>query len=118
MEDEDVSTLKFPTEFEKTPTLLNIEVAHLLQQRKLQNDTAAEQGEGNEVELGDVFLKTLAYCKRFSRYKNMETVASIRENLSERPLHKFEIAQLANLCPESSEEAKALKRGFIKFFKH
>lgn len=28
--------------------------------------------------------------------------------LATKPLHKFEVAQIANLCPETSEEAKAL----------
>ena len=28
--------------------------------------------------------------------------------LMQKKLHKFELAQIANLCPESAEEAKAL----------
>lgn len=71
-------------------------------------------------------MKTLEYCERFSRFKNKETIIAVRKYIdSKRKLkkfisiffsmlvqktnfHKFEIASLANLCPENSEEAKAL----------
>merc|ERR1711934_579587 len=106
-DDEDVSTLKFPKEFENIETLLNVEVAALLQNRKEQNDAAAESG-GNEIELSECFLKTLQYCERFQRYNNMETSKAVRDILQDKALHKYEMAQLANLCPESAEEARSL----------
>ena len=53
-------------------------------------------------------MKTLNYCQRFSRYKNRETIAAVRSLLTQKKLHKYELAQLANLCPETPEEAKAL----------
>jgi len=55
-----------------------------------------------------VFMKTLNYTQRFSRFKNRETIASVRTLLIQKRLHKFELASLANLCPETAEEAKAL----------
>merc|ERR1712061_586124 len=108
-DDEDVTNLKFPKEFEhNVETLFNVEVNMLLEARKKQNDASAEQGEGNEVELGEVFLKTPEYTQRFARFKNPETVKAVRETLQQKSLHKFESACLANLCPETAEEARAL----------
>ncbi|XP_076358850.1 RNA polymerase II subunit D isoform X1 [Tachypleus tridentatus] len=92
----------FP-EFENAETLLISEVHMLLEHRKQQNESAEE-----EQELSEVFLKTLDYCQQFSRYKNRETIAAVRSLLMQKKLHKFELAQLANLAPETPEEAKAL----------
>lgn len=55
-----------------------------------------------------VFIKTLNYARRMSRFKNRETIRAVRAIFTEKHLHKFEIAQIANLCPENAEEAKAL----------
>lgn len=55
-----------------------------------------------------VFMKTLNYTQRFSRFKNRDTIASVRTLLLQKKLHKFELASVANLCPETAEEAKAL----------
>ena len=60
------------------------------------------------MEFSEVFMKTLNYTQRFAKFKNMENIASIRQLLTNKKLHKFELAQLANLCPESPEEAKSL----------
>ena len=53
----------------------NAEVALLLQERKKQNDDASDQGEGNEVELGEQFvrakLKIFLVCFiQFRKIKN------------------------------------------------
>ncbi|XP_076358851.1 RNA polymerase II subunit D isoform X2 [Tachypleus tridentatus] len=101
--EEDASELQFPKEFENAETLLISEVHMLLEHRKQQNESAEE-----EQELSEVFLKTLDYCQQFSRYKNRETIAAVRSLLMQKKLHKFELAQLANLAPETPEEAKAL----------
>lgn len=101
--EEDATELQFPKEFESAETLLISEVDMLLEHRKQQNENAEE-----EQELSEVFMKTLNYCQRFSRYKNRETIASVRSLLTQKKLHKYELAQLANLCPETPEEAKAL----------
>lgn len=93
----------FSTEFENAETLLNSEVYMLLEHRKKKNESAEE-----EQELSEVFVKTLNYTQKFSRYKNRETIAQVRSLLGKKKLHKFELACLANLCPETAEEAKAL----------
>ncbi|XP_048668110.1 DNA-directed RNA polymerase II subunit RPB4 isoform X1 [Marmota marmota marmota] len=115
--EEDASQLIFPkvfgghdifvsteiTEFETAETLLNSEVHMLLEHRKQQNESAED-----EQELSGVFMKTLNYTSRFSHFKNRETIASVRSLLLQKKLHKFELACLANLCPETAEESKAL----------
>lgn len=60
-------------EFETAETLLNSEVHMLLEHRKQQNESAED-----EQELSEVFMKTLNYTARFSRFKNRETIASVR----------------------------------------
>lgn len=45
----------------------------LLEHRKQQNESAED-----EQELSEVFMKTLNYTDRFSRFKNRETIASVR----------------------------------------
>ncbi|KAI3353978.1 hypothetical protein L3Q82_018539 [Scortum barcoo] len=91
------------SEFESAETLLNSEVHMLLEHRKQQNESAED-----EQELSEVFMKTLNYTARFSRFKNRETITAVRSLLLQKKLHKFELASLANLCPEAAEEAKAL----------
>ncbi|CAK8686644.1 DNA-directed RNA polymerase II subunit RPB4-like [Clavelina lepadiformis] len=102
-QEEDTSQLQFPSEFENAETLLNSEVHMLLEHRKSQNENADD-----EQELSEVFMKTLNYTQRFSRFKNRETITSVRSLLIQKKFHKFELASLANLCPETAEEAKAL----------
>ena len=46
---------------------------HLLFYRKTQNESAEE-----EQELSEVFMKTLQYTQRFSKFKNRETIAAVR----------------------------------------
>lgn len=65
----------FLTEFENSETLLNSEVHMLLEHRKQQNESAED-----EQELSEVFMKTLNYTARFSRFKNRETIASVRRS--------------------------------------
>ncbi|XP_014290001.1 DNA-directed RNA polymerase II subunit Rpb4 isoform X1 [Halyomorpha halys] len=101
--DEDAADLQFPKEFENAETLLISEVHLLLDHRKQQNQSAED-----EQELSEVFLKTLTYTERFRKFKNKETIAAVRSLLTQKKLHKFELASIANLCPEMPEEAKAL----------
>ncbi|XP_015921253.1 DNA-directed RNA polymerase II subunit RPB4 [Parasteatoda tepidariorum] len=101
--EEDASELQFPKEFENAETLLVSEVLMLLEHRKQQNESAEE-----EQELPEVFMKTLNYCQRFSRFRNRETISAVRSLLTQKKVHKYELAQLANLCPETPEEAKTL----------
>eukprot|EP00118_Oscarella_pearsei_P025986 m.309166 g.309166 ORF g.309166 m.309166 type:complete len:148 (+) comp45663_c0_seq1:21-464(+) len=107
-EEEDASELRFGKEFENAAPLINSEVFILLEHRKTQKES-----EDDEEELSDVFMKTLNYTQRFSRYKNSETIGAVRRLLGKergdgKKLHKFEQAALANLCPENGEEAKSL----------
>jgi len=99
----DASNLNFPDEFKNAETLLNAEVHMLLEHRKTQNENAED-----ELELSDVFNKTLNYTQRFSRYKNRETMTSVRNAIAQKNLHRFELAALANLCPDTMDEAKSL----------
>lgn len=103
VQDEDAAELTFPKEFENAETLLISEVHMLLEHRKQQNEQAED-----EQELSEVFMKTLNYTQRFAKFRNRETIASIRSLLMGKKLHKFELAALANLCPESPEEARSL----------
>ncbi|XP_031841456.1 transcriptional adapter 2A isoform X3 [Nomia melanderi] len=103
MTEEDAADLQFPKEFENAETLLISEVWMLLEHRKAQNESAEE-----EQEFSEVFMKSLTYTNRFKRFKNKETIAAVRNLLMQKKLHKFELASLANLCPETPEEAKAL----------
>nr|KAF6374346.1 hypothetical protein mPipKuh1_009565 [Pipistrellus kuhlii] len=72
----------------------------LLEHRKQQNESAED-----EQELSEVFMKT-NYTARLSRFKNRETIAGVRSLLLQKKLHKFEVACLANLCPETAEEPR------------
>ena len=103
--EEDASELNFPEEFEKAETLMISEVNMLLQGRKQQQDSKEDQ---EDQELSEVFMKTLAATERFSKFKNKETIQVVRSMLQQKKLHKFELAALANLCPETAEEAKSL----------
>lgn len=101
--EEDAADLQFPKEFENARTLLISEVDMLLEHRKAQNESAEE-----EQEFSEVFMKTLTYTNMFKKFKNKETIAAVRNLLESKKLHKFEVASIANLCPETPEEAKAL----------
>ncbi|EFA76313.1 RNA polymerase II core subunit [Heterostelium album PN500] len=99
-EEEDLSLLKFPKDLKNAKFLLNSEVAILLECRK----EFATEG----TEFPQTFHKTLAYAERFSRYKNKASIKQVRGVLSKQDLDEFEVACLANLCPENSDEAKSL----------
>jgi DNA-directed RNA polymerase II subunit RPB4 len=73
-QEEDASILKFPKEFENAETLLISEVHSLMEERRQEYEKSEES-----LELPKVFLKTHEYCERFSRFKNRETIASIRK---------------------------------------
>ncbi|KAF7638321.1 RPOL4c domain-containing protein [Meloidogyne graminicola] len=104
--EEDATELKFPKDFEVPgcDALMISEVFLLLDHRRKQS----EQKEEIE-DISEVFLKTLNYTRRLSKFKSRETIRSVRGIFAgKQNLHKFEVAQIANLCPETSEEAKAL----------
>ncbi|CAI5441129.1 unnamed protein product [Caenorhabditis angaria] len=103
--EEDAAECRFPKEFEVSTcdALLTAEVFLLLEHRRLQSESKDEI-----EEMSEVFIKTLNYARRMARFKNRETIRSVRGVFAEKHFHKFEVAQIANLCPESAEEAKAL----------
>lgn len=92
------------TDFETADALLVSEVKMLLEHRKIQYESQEDDG----ADQSQVFLKTLDYTQRFSKYNTKETIKAVRETLQTQKLHKFEIAVLANLCPATSEEARTL----------
>eukprot|EP01111_Echinosteliopsis_oligospora_P001757 TRINITY_DN1256_c0_g1_i1.p1 TRINITY_DN1256_c0_g1~~TRINITY_DN1256_c0_g1_i1.p1 ORF type:complete len:138 (-),score=37.40 TRINITY_DN1256_c0_g1_i1:44-457(-) len=102
-EEEDVSLLKLGSDFTDAPCLLNSEVAILLEYRKERE---------RDAELSNMFNKTLAYAERFSRNKNKTSVKEIRGLLEQQRgdfrLRPYEVASIANLCPEAVDEAKSL----------
>uniref|UniRef100_A0A0N4ZU40 RPOL4c domain-containing protein n=1 Tax=Parastrongyloides trichosuri TaxID=131310 RepID=A0A0N4ZU40_PARTI len=104
---EDAAELLFPKEFEvaSSDTLMTSEVFLLLDHRRQQNEKKEEI-----EELNPVFLKTLEYTRRLARFKNREAIRAVRVLFGQKAdiMHKFEIAQLANLLPETAEEAKSL----------
>lgn len=102
VEEEDTAILKFPKEFDNAETLTISEVLKILESRKEQSDKT-DSGQ----KLNDVFVKTLEHCKTFNRLgDNKEKIHAVRRTLQTKKLHKFELAQLANLCPDSAEEAR------------
>lgn len=101
--EENAAELQFPKEFENAQTLLVSEVNTLLQHRIEQNENAED-----EQEFSEVFTKTHNYTTRFSRFNNRETIKTVRNILTQKKLHPFELAQIANLAPETPEEAKGL----------
>ncbi|ROT66909.1 hypothetical protein C7M84_015035 [Penaeus vannamei] len=78
-----------------------------------QNSNEATEEDATELQFPKEFEKaeTLLISEvhmLFSKFKNRATIKAIRELLNQKKLHKFELAALANLCPETPEEAKAL----------
>lgn len=57
----------------------------LLEHRKQQNESAED-----EQELSEVFMKTLNYTARFSRFKNRETITAVRRSVSTSHLVLFQ----------------------------
>ncbi|CAL8147658.1 unnamed protein product [Orchesella dallaii] len=102
-QEEDAADLLFPKEFENAEALLISEVSMLLEHRSQQNENSED-----EQALSEVFQKTRLYCARFGKLKNNDAITRVRTLLMQKKLHKFELVSLANLCPETAEEAKAL----------
>lgn len=62
----------------------------------------------DDMEMSEPFMKTLTYSQRMAKHQSRAAVHAVRVLLSSKPLHRFELVQLANLCPENAEEAKSL----------
>uniref|UniRef100_A0AC35TY29 RPOL4c domain-containing protein n=1 Tax=Rhabditophanes sp. KR3021 TaxID=114890 RepID=A0AC35TY29_9BILA len=103
---DDAADLSFPKEFNhpSSDALLTSEVFMLLDHRRQQSEQKEEIDE-----LSPVFIKTLDYTRRFNKFKNRETIRAVRTLFhGQNKIHKFELAQLSNLLPETAEEAKSL----------
>ncbi|EGF82159.1 hypothetical protein BATDEDRAFT_86911 [Batrachochytrium dendrobatidis JAM81] len=103
LEEEDANLSKFGPEFQDVQCLLISEVRVLLEVAK--DRKRKESGDGS---ISDIMQKTIDYCQQFSRFTNKQTVKEIRNLFPDDQFHQFEMAQLANLCCETAEEAKVL----------
>eukprot|EP00128_Syssomonas_multiformis_P002216 Colp12_sorted_trinity150504_noHs@34932 len=112
LEKENAQELLFPEDFKKANALTNAQVQLLLENLKTKRD-GLEDKEG--IQLPRAFLGTLEYCQKFNRYKNKEAIRQVRGLLESKGLHWFEAVSLANLCPESSDEAKTLLPSLQRF---
>ncbi|KAJ3129127.1 DNA-directed RNA polymerase II subunit rpb4 [Nowakowskiella sp. JEL0407] len=103
VEDTDASELKFGEEFQNIQCLLVSEVYVLLQVAK--EKKVVEHGGDTTSE---IMQKTIDYCSAFGKFTNKNAVKELRQLFPEGEFSQFEMAQLANLCCETAEEAKAL----------
>ncbi|KAJ3115271.1 RNA polymerase B [Phlyctochytrium bullatum] len=111
VEEEDAADLKLGGEFQDVQCLLISEVRVLLEVAK---EKRREAGRDNTP---DIVQKAADYCQKFSRFNNKQTIKEIRGLFPEdQNFHQFEMAQLANLCCETVEEAKALIPSLAKKF--
>ncbi|CAG8468050.1 9691_t:CDS:2 [Ambispora leptoticha] len=95
-EEEDAAKLAFGEDFEHAEFLFISEAALLLER------TPPGQAQTSN------FQKTQAYVNTFSKFHNQEAVTELRKTLLKYNIHKYELAQLANLCPEEVDEVKSL----------
>ncbi|KAI9023530.1 HRDC-like protein [Phycomyces nitens] len=102
-EQEDATTLKLGEEFANAQCLYISEVRILL-------EAHVDSKENGSVtrQTTNVMQKTLEYVRAFSRFSNRDSVREVRQLLGKDDLAPFEMSQLANLCCEDAEEAKAL----------
>lgn len=105
--EDDASKLELGPEFstEKAQPLFLAEAAFLLSKKAEEIRDSASHGEMNPV-----LRKACEYAERFDSIRNPENAMSLREQLAkvDPPLHPFEIAQLATLAPDETEEARAI----------
>jgi len=104
-EEEDAAKLQLGPDFNSSLCLLLSEVNLLLEQNRTIHES---EGHTQDLETNTVFTKSQNYVNRFSRYKGKAAVQEVRSLLAKKNLEEWELASLANLCPETSEEAKAL----------
>ncbi|KAI9482631.1 HRDC-like protein [Zychaea mexicana] len=103
LENEDAATLSLGEEFINSQCLYISEVRILLEAQQDSKETGTENRPTTSIT-----TKTLDYVRTFSRFTNRDSVREIRQLLGKDDLAQFEVAQLANLCCEDAEEAKAL----------
>ncbi|KAL2915962.1 RNA polymerase B [Polyrhizophydium stewartii] len=102
-EEEDANQVKLGPDFQTVDCLLISEVKVLLDIAR--DRKRRESGEGS---ISDIMQKTFDYCQQSTRFSNKQVVKEIRALFPKDQFHEFEMVQLANLCCETAEEAKAL----------
>ncbi|KAI8069723.1 HRDC-like protein [Gongronella butleri] len=103
-EQEDASILRLGEEFDNAQCLYTSEVRILLEAQ-----VDSKDGDRENRPTSEGMAKILDHVRTFGRFSNRESVMEVRKLLTSNPeLSQFEIAQLANLCCEDAEEAKAL----------
>ncbi|KAI7903193.1 HRDC-like protein [Cokeromyces recurvatus] len=100
---EDASTLKLGEEFSTAQCLYISEVRIILEAQ----EDSKENGTDTRPRT-NVMSKTVDYVRTFSKFNNIEAVREVRQVLAKDNMSQYEVAQLANLCCEDAEEAKAL----------
>ncbi|CDH51821.1 dna-directed rna polymerase ii subunit rpb4-like [Lichtheimia corymbifera JMRC:FSU:9682] len=103
LEHEDAATLSLGEEFNNAQCLYISEVRILLEAQQDSKESGTENRPTTSIT-----TKTLDYVRTFSRFTNRDSVREVRQLLGKDDLAQFEVAQLANLCCEDAEEAKAL----------
>ncbi|KAG0739646.1 hypothetical protein G6F57_001968 [Rhizopus arrhizus] len=99
---EDATNLNLGEEFSGAQCLYLSEVKVILD---VQDSKGTEVQ--NRASTNAVLAKTLEYVRNFSRYNTIDSVREVRQIMGKN-LTQFEVAQMANLCCEEAEEAKAL----------
>ena len=100
MDREDADTLSLGKVFENADCLLNCEVAVMMEEI-----AAADE------KVPDSFHEVLEYVRKFSKFKQRTAVNEVEDLLALEAysdLHPFQRASIANLLPETIEEARAL----------
>ncbi|KAJ1918464.1 RNA polymerase B [Tieghemiomyces parasiticus] len=101
VQEEDAAKLILGDDFQEEQCLFISEVKILL-------DAQRESKTSGDKNVTGVYQSAFDYVNQFARFKNQDTVREVRQFLAEENLESFEVAQLANLCCEEAEEAKAL----------
>ncbi|KAL1286236.1 DNA-directed RNA polymerase II subunit [Trichinella pseudospiralis] len=101
-DEDDAAELKFTSDIKDCETLLISEVYLILQKRRQEMDEQEIFVQPNEN-----FMRCYEYVQAFARFRSQESVRDLRALLEHKNFHRFEVAQLGSLCPESAEEAKS-----------
>jgi DNA-directed RNA polymerase II subunit RPB4 len=105
----DSASPSFGDELKGSHCLLHSEVQILLEacQREREREESANV---NLPPPTPVFLKCHQYAATFGRWQNREIIRELRQSMLQRmtPITEFEMVQMANLCPESVDEARLL----------
>lgn len=105
----DSATLSFGDDLKDAHCLLHSEVQILLE--ACQAERQREESITSSLPPPTpVFLKCHHYVATFGRWQNREIIRELRQGMLQRtaPITEFEMTQMANLCPESVDEARLL----------